>query len=172
MLSKPTKKGLINAQQCFQKPLLSYRTRRYLLASGCIAVDFPPGGGLVEQLIRRHCFFCSSLFKISSIAFALIVLSCFLASLKRSRRCWQQSVGASFERRLISCSTTMICAHTAPIVDVGGSVMCNRKHFQNMFCGSGQPVPSIHRRTRCRSQHQFSHIPIAGLHSIWPIIYL
>ncbi len=66
----------------------------------------------------------------------------------------------------------MIWAHIAPSVDVQGSVMCSQKHSRNMFCGSGLPFPSIHRCTWCRSHWRFSHTPIAGLHSIWPIIDL
>ncbi len=138
----------------------------------CIVVRFPPRGGLVDWLICRQRFFCSSLFSIPNIAWALIMLFCFVVSCTRSRRYWRLSAGVSFERRLISWSVIMIWAHIAPSVDVRGSVMCSQKHFQNMFCGSGLPVPSIHRCTWCRSHQRFSHTPVAGLHSIWPIIYL
>ncbi len=138
----------------------------------CIVVGFPPRGGLVDWLICCQRFFCSSLFSISNIALALIMLSCFGVSCTRLRRCWHLSAGASVERCLISWFVIMIWVHIAPSVHVWGFVMCSQKNAQNMFCGSGLPVSSIHRRTWCRSHQQFSHTPITGLHSIWPIIYL
>ncbi len=100
------------------------------------------------------------------------MLSCVSVSWISSRICRQCIVGASFNRRLISCSVAMICAHTEPIVDVLGSWICNQKHYRNIFCGSGLPDPSIRRCTHCRSQRRFNHIPIAGLHSLWPILNL
>ncbi len=66
----------------------------------------------------------------------------------------------------------MICVHIVPYVNVQGSGMLSLRQSLIMLRGLGQPWPSIQRLTLWSSHLRLSHIPVVGLHSMFPIMNL
>jgi hypothetical protein len=122
--------------------------------------------------MHLHIFFCTSCCNTSMIAFAWTASSFLSAALMRSSRCCQQRAGASFASHRISLSVTIIFEHIEPYVKVRGLGRFILWQLQNILQGSGIPCLCIQRQTLWRSHRRESHIPVAGLHLMYPIMNL
>ncbi len=88
------------------------------------------------------------------------------AALRRPRRCWRQSAGASFANSESFWCAISIWIITSLLETLLGSKRWERKQSLIKLQGSGVPNPATYIFTRARSQCRANQKPTSGLHSM------